>query len=247
VISVLALAASAARADNVTGPGAACEAAGHAAEQATGLPTNLLLAIGMVESAHPDPASGTYTPWPWTVNADGQGLYFDSKQAAIGFVNFAQAAGARDIDVGCFQISLEAHPDAFASLDAAFDPASNAAYAAQFLTQLKGETGSWNAAIADYHSAEPDLGLPYQREVLARWQDMGNLPADLGGDVSQASFDEPDTVVIFQSAAAKKVHWYNMDTLASADAAEPVGAPVVHVHNNQMPPSAIHVFNNLMP
>lgn len=232
---VLALAGGPAWADAVTGPGAACEAAGHQAEQDAGLPTNLLMAIGMVESGHPDPISGTYTPWPWTVNADGQGQYFHSKLAAIRFVQFAMEAGAQDVDVGCFQISLEEHPDAFASLDEAFDPASNAAYAARYLTQLKGQSGSWKAAIADYHSALPDLGLPYQREVLAHWQDLGDVPPDLGDDVAQAAFNEPDPVVIIQSAAARKVHVYNMDELASADAAEPAGAPHIHVYNNRLP------------
>jgi hypothetical protein len=124
-------------------PGAACTAAGHSAEQEAALPVNLLISIGMVESGHPDPLTGRFAPWPWTVNADGNGQYFPTKEAAEAFVRFAEASGARDIDVGCFQISLQSHPDAFVSLDEAFDPDKNAAYAARFLTQLKGQTGSW--------------------------------------------------------------------------------------------------------
>ena len=190
-------------------PGAACTAAGHAAEQRDALPVNLLISIGMVESGHPDPMTGRFAPWPWTVNADGNGQYFPTKEAAEAFVRFAEASGARDVDVGCFQISLQSHPDAFASLDEAFDPASNANYAARFLTQLKSQTGSWTTAIADYHSALPDLGLPYQRQVLAAWQRMGDLPFSLGADVQQASYlPLPDPVAIIQSAAAKRVHVY---------------------------------------
>jgi hypothetical protein len=191
------------------------------AEQQAALPQNLLLSIGMVESGHADPATGLKAPWPWTVNADGQGQYFTTKEAAMAFVRLAQSSGAHDIDVGCFQISLEAHPDAFATLDDAFDPASNAGYAASFLTQLKSRTGSWSNAIADYHSAMPELGLPYQRQVLAAWKAIGNLPIDLamlqtslgsGG----SGFIAPDPVAVIQSAAARRVHVYSMNDSAKA-------------------------------
>lgn len=208
---IVALAcAGAARAD--VPDGAACGMAGHQAEQVGSLPQNLLVSIGMVESGRADPLTGHVAPWPWTVNADGQGEYFPTKQAAEEFVRFAEASGAHDVDVGCFQISLQSHPDAFATLDDAFDPAENAAYAARYLNQLKAQTGSWNTAIADYHSALPDLGLPYQRLVLAAWKRIGNLPFGIDDDVEQANYIPPDGTVIFQSAAAKRVHVYSMLT-----------------------------------
>lgn len=184
-----------------------CAAAGRAAEQMAAVPANLLVSIGVVESGRVDALTGRVAPWPWTVNADGRGAYFDSQAAAAAFVRFAQASGARDIDVGCYQISLEQHPDAFANLDEAFDPAANAAYAARFLDRLKAQTGSWDAAIADYHSAEPELGLPYQRRVLAAWHGMGEVPAGIG----DGALPVPDPVVILQSAAARRVHVITAD------------------------------------
>ena len=42
----------------------------------------------------------------------------------------------RSIDIGCAQVNLMHHPDAFASLEQAFDPMANADYAARFLKQL---------------------------------------------------------------------------------------------------------------
>lgn len=192
---------------------AACSAAGHEAEQSSAMPQNLLVSIGMVESGRADPLTGHVAPWPWTVNADGQGQYFQTKEEAEAFVRFAEASGAHDVDVGCFQISLQSHPDAFATLDDAFDPAQNAAYAARFLGELKSRTGSWNTAIADYHSALPDLGLPYQRLVLAAWKRIGALPFGIGSyadDVQQANYIAPDAGIILQSAAAKSVHVYSM-------------------------------------
>ncbi|HME07995.1 MAG TPA: hypothetical protein VKG25_13145, partial [Bryobacteraceae bacterium] len=103
----------------------------------------------------------------------------------------------------------------------------NAAYAARFLARLKGQTGSWTTAIADYHSALPDLGLPYQRLVLAAWKRMGNLPFNLGADVQEASYIPlPDTVAIIQSAAAKRIHVYTSSQ--PMDAAWHPGLPHVY-------------------
>ncbi len=181
--------------------GQACGAAGGAAEQDAALPANMLVSIGVVESGRADPATGQVAPWPWTVNVDGAGRYFDTKQDAIDFVRLAQSSGAQDVDVGCFQVSLKYHADAFASLDEAFDPAANARYAAGYLVQLKGQTGSWNSAIADYHSAEPDLGLPYQRRVLAAWHGLGAMPAGLAA----VAVSVIDPVVILQAPAARLV------------------------------------------
>ena len=185
--------------------------AGRAAEQAAALPLNLLLSIGVVESGRADPLTGRMTPWPWTVNADGDGRFFMDKADAEAFVRLAESSGAHDIDVGCFQISLESHPDAFATLDDAFDPAENAKYAAGFLNQLKAQTGAWNTAIADYHSAAPDLGLPYQRRVLAAWHGLGNMPLGLDDELDSLAFEAPDPVVIMQSAAARRIHVYTMN------------------------------------
>ncbi len=181
--------ANAARAD-VT-----CTQAGNAAEAAAGLPANMLVSIGMVESGRVDAVSRLVVPWPWTVNIDGAGRYFASKAEAVAFTRLAQSSGAGDIDVGCFQVSLNFHPDAFADLETAFDPAANAAYAARYLSALKAQTGSWNTAIADYHSAVPDLGLPYQRRVLAAWHGIGSVPSAVG----EIAIAAPDPVVIMQS------------------------------------------------
>jgi hypothetical protein len=73
----------------------------------------------------------------------------------------------RSIDVGCMQVNLLHHPNAFASLEQAFDPVGNAIYAAHFLRQLFDQTGSWPKATAAYHSATPKLGSAYQLKVAS--------------------------------------------------------------------------------
>jgi hypothetical protein len=151
------------------GDEAACAAAGAEAEHRVQLPPGLLLAIGRVESGRRDPASGRIIAWPWTINAGGVGQSFDDRASAAAMTQSLLAKGVASIDVGCFQINLAAHPDAFRTLADAFDPPSNAEYAAQFLMALRGRTGSWEGAVAAYHSATPEIGIPYRDLVLAAW------------------------------------------------------------------------------
>src|SRR5262249_7281282 len=63
------------------------------------------------------------------------------------------------------QVDLYYHPDAFASLEAAFDPATNVAYAAKFLNELKAETGDWGVATQYYHSRTAYIGQAYAGRV----------------------------------------------------------------------------------
>lgn len=156
-------------------PGLMCRPAIAAAERAAAIPPQLMAAIGRVESGRLDPASGRMQPWPWTINAEGQGSYYDTKAQAIAAVRALQARGVRSIDVGCMQVNLMHHPTAFASLEEAFDPTTNTAYAARLLTELHAQSGDWPRAAALYHSATPDLGAAYQRSVMAVWPEERRL------------------------------------------------------------------------
>jgi hypothetical protein len=149
-------------------PGAMCRAAITAAEQRYGVPSGLLLAIGTVESGRRD-ETGARQPWPWTINAEGEGHYFDSKAQAIAWVRAAQAGGMRSIDTGCMQVNLKHHPNAFPSLEQAFDPFANADYAARFLRELRDGPagGNWMRAVGFYHSQTPELAEPYRQQVQA--------------------------------------------------------------------------------
>jgi hypothetical protein len=156
-----------------------CPQAIAAAEQAHAIPARLLAAIGRVESGRPD-SSGAVLPWPWTINAEGQGRFFDSKAEAIAAVRALQAQGVQSIDVGCMQVNLMHHPDAFASLDQAFDPMANAEYAAGFLRRLYAQTNNWPEAAAQYHSATPGLADDYRRKVMMAWGGTDSAPPAIG-------------------------------------------------------------------
>ncbi len=149
-------------------PGLQCRQAIRAAEQAAAIPSQLMAAIGRIESGRRD-ANGVVHPWPWSINAEGVDHVYDTKAEAVAAVRAMQARGMKSIDVGCMQVNLMYHPKAFASLEQAFDPAANAVYAARYLNELFTQTGSWPKATAAYHSATPERGTPYQQKVAAIW------------------------------------------------------------------------------
>ena len=143
-----------------------CQDGLAAAETRYATAPGLLAAIARAESGRPVAGMSGLQPWPWVVNADGAGVYFASKPAALAWTRLALQRGVRQLDVGCAQINLQSHPDAFASLDDAFDPAANAAYAARFLTQLRSEPGAnWFTATGFYHSRTPLLAADYRERV----------------------------------------------------------------------------------
>ncbi len=108
-------------------------------------------------------------PWPWAANAEGRSLFYSTQAEAVAGVRALQEEGVRSIDIGCMQINLVHHPDAFASLEAGFDPLINALYAARFLRELFARNGDWSQAAGLYHSATTELGAPYRSMVMARW------------------------------------------------------------------------------
>lgn len=170
-------------------PAFACRAAVAAAERAQAIPGRLLWAIALAESGRWDARRRARFAWPWTINAEGRGHFFPSKEAAIAAARALQARGVRSFDVGCMQVNLHHHPRAFADLEEAFDPVANAAYAGQFLRSLYALTGSWVGAAGRYHSATPERGEPYRERVVALWEGERGAP-----------WPEPDAAAIAAAA-----------------------------------------------
>jgi len=148
-----------------------CRQATGRAEVALDLPPHLLTAISETESGRWHAGRSETLAWPWTVMAEGEGRFLPSKAAAIEEVRRLQTRGIRNIDVGCLQVNLHHHPQAFDSLEAAFDPDTNAAYAAGFLAELREEARSWTRAIGQYHSRQAIRGNGYRAKVLKAWRE----------------------------------------------------------------------------
>ncbi len=137
-----------------------CEQAAARASAASGVPLSVLRAIALTETGRTK--HGAFRPWPWTVNMEGKGVWFDSYEEARDYVAKHHARGARSYDVGCFQINFRWHGQHFASIDEMFDPDRNAAYAARFLAQLYSELGDWSRAAGAYHSRTPSFAGKYR-------------------------------------------------------------------------------------
>lgn len=149
-----------------------CDAATRQEESRSRIPSRLLYAIALTESGRWDRDEGENIAWPWTVMARGEGKFYRSRQEAIHAVRALLRDGVTNIDVGCMQINLGYHPDAFETLHEAFEPTANVAYAATFLNALRKEKRSWSRAVRFYHSSDDERQMRYGRKVYDAWQDI---------------------------------------------------------------------------
>jgi hypothetical protein len=187
-------------------PWTMCAKATNSVEREAGIPRQLLRAISKIEAGRYHAGKRLVMAWPWTVMAEGRGRYLSTKAAAIAEVHALQARGVRNIDVGCMQVNLQHHPDAFASLEEAFDPLTNVTYAASFLKSLAFEQGSWAKAVARYHSANPERYRLYRAKVHSAWR----------------SEREKYLVALRQARDALQEAAARSDTATPADQAEPL-------------------------
>jgi hypothetical protein len=161
-----------------------------------GMPAGLLKAIARVESSG-SPYGDAAKPWPWTLNVGGAGHYYPSKDAALTALQAYKAESDVNIDVGCMQISLRHHPNAFPDLATALDPAANVGYGALFLAALHDKSGDWMIAAGDYHSTTPGFGDTYRGLVQVALTG-GRLSPRVVGAVRTTLPDGPAIISISQ-------------------------------------------------
>ena len=142
-----------------------CERAAQYAAQKTGVPVSVLQAISLTETGRTN--NGVTRTWPWTVNMEGKGVWFDNEDQARAYVYKNYKRGARSFDVGCFQINYKWHGHEFASIEEMFDPISNALYAAKFLQKLYNEKQDWDNAAGAYHSRTAKYAKKYKTRFNA--------------------------------------------------------------------------------
>lgn len=169
-----------------------CDQVAAEASRRTGVPISVLQAISLTETGHK--RGGAFRPWPWTVNMEGKGVWFETEDEARTYVYKEYKRGARSFDIGCFQINFKWHGKAFRSIEEMFDPLANALYAASFLTELYAEQGSWGKAAGAYHSRTPKYANRYQ----ARFE---RLHASVAGGQSDGIPEIPDIVRVANEGA----------------------------------------------
>lgn len=138
----------------------------HYFEKKYNLPRDILLSIAIQETAKMHPYHNFQLISPFAVNVEGCGYFFREKKEAVAFVYQQLKLGKTSIDVGCMQINLKNHPNAFSSIEQAFDIKSNIHYAARFLASKYAKFKNWETAIGHYHSSTPHLGQKYSKAVI---------------------------------------------------------------------------------
>lgn len=141
------------------------------------IPEHLLKAISLQESGLWSKSEGKKVAWPWTMNANGKGYRFSSMREAVDTARKWQTSGLESFDVGCMQVNMRYHPDAFRDLNQAFNPKYNVAYAAYILRKHYEESESWDKAVAYYHSKTMEKGDLYVRQVRKIWHEERNTNA----------------------------------------------------------------------
>lgn len=196
------------------GGAALCERAAMQAAAETGVPADIMGALTLSETGRRH--GGAVRPWAWSVNAEGAGSWFDVPQQALAFAHDRIAQGRSNVDIGCFQLNFRWHGQHFPSLNAMFDPLTNARYAARFVRDLYGETGDWRRAAGMFHSRSPAEAARYLNrfdELRQAFQQKGF--SGLG--------DAPQTYNRFASAAAEP---YAAQAPMQPEV-DPSGAPVL--------------------
>jgi len=160
-------------------PAQICVDAAAESAQNTGVPFDVLLAVTLTETGRS--IGGSLRPWPWAMNINGESLWLNSAEDSLATAEAALAEGRSNFDLGCFQINYRWHGENFTSLRAMIDPATNAAYAADFLSKLYDQTGSWPDAAAEYHSRSPEHADRYRERFAAIYAGLIN-----GGAVADA-------------------------------------------------------------
>lgn len=102
---------------------------------------------------------------PWTLNIEGKGFYFETKDAALTAAQNALESG-KSFDCGIMQVNSFWLKKYNIPLEAVFDPLANI-YLGGFI--LKGEIkrhGFNSKAIGAYHSPNPDKARNYANIIL---------------------------------------------------------------------------------
>lgn len=133
-----------------------------------GVPGDLLYAIALTESGMYK--AGNVAPWPWTLNIEGAGKRYESREAMFDGLMAALKAGQSSVDIGVMQVNWYWQYDKLASPWSITDPTTNIKTGASILKEHYEQTGDWWEAVGRYHrpSQKPEhkaVALAYAGRV----------------------------------------------------------------------------------
>lgn len=203
-------------------PSETCDQVAHQAAVESGVPVSVLQAITRTETGRR--RNNRTQPWPWTVNMEGAGRWFDNPAEALSYVLEHFARGARSFDVGCFQINYRWHGQHFDSVEDMFDPLTNARYAARYLSELFAEKGNWDDAAGAYHSRTPRYANRYKERFRRFRTALTNSPPELSPPPREAIRASSPPTTPPQPAPQPRVNRYPL--LQRATGAQSLGSLV---------------------
>jgi hypothetical protein len=128
-----------------------CQNAIGKLNQENNMPIKLLNALSIADAGRWNRVKQETIAWPWTFSINGWKFFFETKQKAVREVQDLLGEGWRNILVGCLQVNIDKHGSAFFDLNEAFDPRSNAYFAANYIKNIYKKELGWLNAIKEYH------------------------------------------------------------------------------------------------
>lgn len=135
-----------------------------------GIPERILYSIALAESSRS--IDGVVIPWPWTINVEGEGHYFDSRRKMLEFIADQMWQGKRSIDVGALQINLRYHHARFPELTEISIPEHNLNVASEILLEQYFHCDlDWWCAVGRYHSPNNRARADAYTLRVRKWYD----------------------------------------------------------------------------
>jgi hypothetical protein len=232
---------SALRAGTADDTAAICERAIVAGAARGGVPTEMLHAIALTETGRM--IGGRLRPWPWAINREGKGHWFETREEALAFAQASLEEGRRSFDVGCFQVNYHWHGHNFPSLEAMFDQEVNGTYAAQFLRSLQTELGDWTLAAGAYHSRTPHFASIYRERFARMLAGLGGTPLVVAAAAPPAEVAAEPAVprrsVTRIAARAKVISLGGTPAREPATTARSEAAAAIRVERGTLPPAIL--------
>ncbi|MEM8500676.1 MAG: hypothetical protein AAF542_21865 [Pseudomonadota bacterium] len=137
-----------------------------------GVPSDILYAVSLVESGRW--REGKNAPWPWTLNIEGKGYYFATREAMFEQV-MAAISEKRSVDIGPMQTNWHWKFEQLGSPWKATEPVFNIKTGCQIIRALYEKHGDWWVAVGKYHR-ESDAprhqraAAQYSARVYKEWE-----------------------------------------------------------------------------